>query len=668
VTDVTELPFGGRSGGFPPAVRAEKKRAVLDHIWAGGTLKAAAAKADIVTATVRDWRRGDPEFAREYNNASQGMHAGNPTPNPRRLGLPEFDRFRRTYLKQPLFPLHYNLWDVIEGREPRYLDPQMVYEKHERTRVICNVPPNHGKTTCFSIDYPVYLINNNPGISIAIVSKSQGYAKKVLLAIKTRLTSRVYAEMHSQFAPEGGWKDPDGSWTQTQIYVSGKYDGDTEKEPTVEAVGLGGHIYGGRFDVIILDDVIDTENAHRFADQADWCMTMIDSRLPPDGGLLLVLGTRLASQDLYSELRSRTTEDGEQFFTYFSQPAVLEYKQEFKDWRTLWPYQTTDESAPHEMRCIICYRVPSRCKCLRPDIMPVKPRWTGERLAKRRYPLGERRWSLVWQQQQLPDDATFRYETLTTSIDPGRMPGTLTQSWRPNGSADLYVVGGLDPATVGHTSMVVSGLDRFSGKRWVLDGFDAANCSPRRMRDKIQELTDKFSIAEWVIERNAFQKFLTDDMELRRYLQSRGCKLTAHFTGMEKRDADFGVMSMAPLFESTGRQHPQTNVWIRVRNGDERIVLPDPRQHAWIATLIQQLAAWEPQGMVQRQKTDLVMALWFTEIAHKKILNVGNKMPTHVNNPFANQIRLDRRNVIDLAELRAALQAEQPAGSGTIGW
>lgn len=652
---------------------------MIEAFRAGSTVEKAMAGVGLGLSTFYDWKKKDLDFRREIN-ATVTTEMGRHTPRVhRRNGLPDFDYFRRKYLRQPLFPLHYNMWDVIEGRDPRFLHPSMVYERHEPSRVIVNIPPNHGKTTCFSIDYPVYLINANPGISIAIVSKSQGYAKKVLLAIKTRLTSRAFKEMHEDFAPRvididgndaPGWKDPDGSWTQTQIYVSGKYDtdGETEKEPTVEAIGLGGHIYGGRFDVIILDDVIDTENAHRFADQADWCMTMIDSRLPPDGGLLLCLGTRLASQDLYAELRSRMTEDGDQFFTYFSQPAVLEYTEKPEDWVTLWPYQTTAEHPDAEERCITCYQKRHQCKCLMPDIWPCKERWSGTRLAKRRYPLGERRWSLVWQQQQLPDDATFRYETLVTSIDPGRIPGTLTQAWRQNGSADLYVVGGLDPATVGNTAMVVSGLDRFTGKRWVLDGFDAANCSPRRMRDKIQELTEKYNIAEWVIERNAFQKFLTDDMELRRYLQSRGCRLTAHFTGLEKRDADFGVMSIAPLFESTGRQHEQNRTWLRIRDGSERIVLPDPRQHAWVGKLVAELAAWEPQGMNARQKTDLVMALWFTEIAHKKIMSVGNSKPDHLKNPFANKIRMGQRAVIDLADLRAALQAESPAGTGAIGW
>ena len=660
MTTAQEAPKSGAPRRLTTEEKVEAKRIIVESVRNGSTKAQACGNAGVSLNRITVWSKADAEFERALTRAL--VQAGKPTvtawQTANGANLPDFDEFRRLYLHQPLFPLHYNILDTIEGREPRYMDTAMSYEPHEPTRVIINIPPNHGKTTCFSIDYPVYLIHKNPGISIAIVSKSQAYAKKILLAIKMRLTSRTYRQMHAAFAPSEGWRDPDGSWTQTQIYVSGKFDGETEKEPTVEAIGLGGHIYGGRFDVVILDDVVDSENVNAYEKQADWCMTMIDSRLPPDGGLMLMLGTRLASHDIYSELRARKDEDDDQFFTYFSMPAVLEYGERQEDWRTLWPWETCEAGAPSaEMRCIKCFHSPAECQDSEPDIQLCKPRWSGVRLAKRRFPLGERRWSLIWQQQQLPDDATFRYETLQTAIDTGRIPGILNHSWRPNGSSDLYMVGGLDPATTGHTAMVVAGLDRFTGKRWILDGYDRAGLSPFSMREKIKELTIKYNIAKWVIERNAFQKFLSDDPELKQFLFARGCKITPHFTGAEKRDPDFGVMSIAPLFESTGKQHAQHQGWMKVRDGSERIVLPDPRQHAWVALLISQLASWEPSGMNARQKTDIVMALWFTEIAFKKLLNQVRHLQDHVENPFASRLRLGERQVIDLLELKASIHS-----------
>src|SRR5207248_2812543 len=115
--------------------------------------------------------------------------------------------------------------------------------------------------------------------------------------IKHKLTSPLYREMHMRFAPEGGWKDPDNSWSQDAIYVQGK-GGD--KDPTVQALGLKGQIYGTRSDVIFLDDIITTKNAREIDSQMILIDREIESRLPSDqegGGLLAILGTRVTPQD-----------------------------------------------------------------------------------------------------------------------------------------------------------------------------------------------------------------------------------------------------------------------------------------------------------------------------------------------------------------------------------
>jgi len=70
--------------------------------------------------------------------------------------------------------------------------------------------------------------------------------------------------MHLRFAPEGGWKDESYPWTSTEIYVRGKGETDVDKigkDPTVQALGLGGQIYGTRSDLIFMDDVITLKNA-----------------------------------------------------------------------------------------------------------------------------------------------------------------------------------------------------------------------------------------------------------------------------------------------------------------------------------------------------------------------------------------------------------------------
>lgn len=648
-----------RPSGQKAIPAAEAKERVLGMLAAGAKVAQAVAAVGRAEETYRDWMKSDSAFHSAVGEIRESRKSLAKSEKP---PVPDFDVFCRDYLKEPLFPHTTNAWDVLEGRPPRFMDPAMTYEPGEQSRLIMNFPPSHAKTTTFSINYVVWRIHKNPGISILLVSKSQGFAKKILGAIKARLTDKAYRDMHIRFAPDGGWRDADASWNATQIYVQGKYEGETEKEPTVEVSGIGGQIYGGRFDIIILDDVVDNENAHRFEDQVDWAMTILDSRLPPDGGLMMVLGTRLAPSDLYAALREKRDDDEQQFFTYFSQPAVLEYTEKKENWRTLWPYQLGVEGGPDsELRCMSCYRLEDDCSCAARNVVWLKPRWTGVRLAKKRFPLGERRWSLVWQQMQIPADATFNQRTVTTSINRSRQSGVMrpgVMGHRSTGMQGLYVVLGVDPATVGFTAMVVMGIDRISGKRWVLDGFNNAGTTPRMMRDKIKWFVDTYGVNEAVIERNAFQKFLTDDPDLVQFLQSRGCKRTPHYTTKDKVDPDFGVMSMAPLFESTGE--PPKNggggMWKKVAQGD-LIELPDERQSSWCTQLVSQLIAWEPQGMAQAQKTDLVMALWFCEIAAKRILNKSRKIPTHLDNPYVSAGRRKQRAVVNLADYRAELLA-----------
>jgi hypothetical protein len=325
----------------------------------------------------------------------------------------------------------------------------------------------------------------------------------------------------------------------------------------------------------------------------------------------------------------------------------------------LWPFALSSEDAPGaELRCINCYDL--ECHCGSADVQWMRVRWDRRRLAKKRFPLGERRWSLVWQQQQIPDDATFNMQAVEASVNKARQPGLLkagAMGHRTRGMSGLYVVGGLDPATVGNTAMMVNGLDRTLEvpKRYVLDGVNIANCSPQTMRDKVKWLTVTYRINEWVIERNAFQRFLTQDPDLLQFLRGRGVRLTEHYTGSNKLDPDFGVMSLAPMFESAGRppENGSGGKWVRTPE-TAMIELPDNRTSQLVTELIRQLTMWEPSGMAPNLKSDLVMALWFTEIAFQRILGRTRQKKTHQDNPFASKARLRERGVINISDYLAA--------------
>lgn len=603
----------------------EAKAKVLNLIADGYKVEEAMSAVGRTGETYRDWRKTDPHFKANID-AIRSANADRKAEG--RPEVPDFPEFCAEYLRQPLFPHQLRMWDVINGREPRDMDPAMDYYAGYKDRVIINIPPEHAKSTTFTVNYAVWMIHKNPDIRIVIVSKGQDLAKHFLYEIKAKLTSPLYREMHIKFAPEGGWKDTEAEWSSDAIYVKGKNAKDgVQKDPTVQAMGLKGTIYGQRCDIVILDDIVDAKNFQETAFQDRVINRDIDSRLPSEqegGGLLLVLGTRVGPMDIYRQLMDQADGDDRRIWTYFRQPAVLDYGEgDSPTWRTLWP-----------------------------------EKWNGPSLSRRRR---DRTWNLVYQQLDLEDDMTFRAEAVNASINGQRFPGPMSvagKGHRESGMNGLWVVGGLDPATVGNTAMIVAGLDPATEKRWVMDGVNIAQCTPSRMREEVKRLTDLYGIHEWVIERNAFQRFLTQDRELVDFLRSRGCRLTEHYTTANKFDSDWGISTMAPLFDSCVEVHkPSPGGYRRVPDESKRLIdLPSTRQNAWVNELVQQLTTWMPEGQAQKQKTDLVMALWFTHIAFMKKLDRKTTKQTHYKSPFMTPGAKSRQKVIDLAAMRRAKQ------------
>lgn len=625
-----------RVSGLKSIGPAEAKAKVLELIAAGAKVNEACRAVGRSPETYRDWRKNDPDFKQALfalRDAAGKVKAAGRKP------VPDFPQFAEQYLQQPLGMHHLRMWDVIRGKEPRDMHPSMQYQKGRPDRVLLNIPPGFAKSITWTVNYPVWRIAKDQDVLITIVSKGRGLAEQFLGAIKHRLTSPMYQESHLQFAPEGGWKDPDGSWTGTRIFVKGRGSG--EKDPTVQCLGFGSQIYGTRSNLIILDDIVDLSSANQLEKQLTWITQEADTRLKRDG-MLLVLGTRVAPLDLYSALKDPekfSDYNGDPVWTYLAQPAILEEpdRGDPKTWVTLWP-----ETREHGER---------------------KPMWDGPSLAKKRATMrNERHWKLVYQQQDIGDDAVFPPGAVQCAIDGTRWHGELKAGavgHPPDGMKGMFVVAGLDPATVGHTAMLVMAVDRRTQKRWVLDAHDQAGMTPHQIRERMKEFTVRYGIKKWVVERNAFQAYLTRDEELKQWLYARQCILQEHYTHGNKYDPDFGVASMAPLFLSCGTpQADGRGNWTRSPGGG-LIGLPQTSKCTALRVLVDQLQVWQPEGLARSQLTDMVMALWFAEIGARKYLGIGgNHRATFAENAFLSRYDASRRKVIDLNELEAQLEQD----------
>lgn len=612
----------GRKAGETPA---EAKKRFLGMFQSGLNIEQSLRAAGRTRTTYEKWRREDTEFVTAVERIKRMRETAAPVAG-EEMG---FSDWSGQFMDAAVFPHMQNVVDLIERREPHWVHPAMTFEQGEPDLIMVNMPPEHAKTTSITINYVTYRIAMDPNIRVILVSKTLAMAQKMLYAIKTRLTHPKYADMLMRYAPPGGFDKDAEAWNQNMIYVNPDGRDSGEKDPTVQALGIRGHVYGSRADLIVLDDCVDLTNAHEYEKQIDWIQSEVISRIGAQGALLIV-GTRLAAKDLYSELRDPMRYPDEVSpWTYLAMPAVLNFSEKPDGWETLWPRSNQPEAG-------------SKGEALEPDADGLFPKWDGLRLNKKRARVSPRAWSMVYMQRQVPDDGVFDPDAVKASINGNRMTGLIPRGMvncRPNGMDGLTILAGLDPATAGHTSAVVIGLDVASHKRYVLDIYNKAGTTPEEMRELIMNWTVKYGIAEWRIEKNGFQGFLVHDRELNNFCAARGTMIRPHWTGMNKHDSGFGVAAMAMLF----------NGW---KEDTQLIELPSTAFSEAAKALVEQLVTWAPD-LPKSTKTDCVMALWFAELACKDRVMLASNMRTHINNPFTTPWDRRGQTTVNLLDMEA---------------
>ena len=530
-----------------------------------------------------------------------------------------FPDFSEQFLETKLFPHQLNWVDLIEGREPRWIPPAMIYEPGAANRVLINVPPEHAKSTVITINYVTYRIATDPNVRIIIVSKTQGMARKFLSAIKTRLSHPSWIKLQMAFGPNGGYKADSPTWSADMIYLGAGRDSG-EKDPTVQALGFGSQIYGARADLIILDDVVMNSNSHEWEKQIEWLQKEVITRLGRHGKLLIV-GTRVAPVDLYKQIRDGSNwTGGKSPFTYCAMPAVLEFDEKPENWKTLWAKTDRAEGDQDEV-----------------DENGLYPKWDGPALFTRRSEVAPSIWAMVYQQEDVTEDAIFSPSAVAGCVNGMRKRGPL----KPNApghpkNVEGYTIIGLDPAMAGATAAVAVTYNRADGKIYILDCANMTEPTPMKIRELMEEWVIKYKPQELRIEINAHQKAYALDDELRNWLAAHGCQLNSHFTGKNKWDTSFGVASMASLFGTTRDNRFQDN---------NLIELPSNEGSEGLKALVQQLITWKPET---RNATDCVMALWFAIIKIRELMQKGSRLTQYTNNRWTTRQQKQQRYSINL--------------------
>lgn len=634
---------------MPPKIEwstADKQRILLEKLAAGWSVERACDFVGISVKTYEYWRSGSKGAggamnAQEFRDAAERIRA-------KQSGdhfseVPDFETFSKVYMGNRLFDHHLQWLDLLEGRDPRSIHPNQLYIPGHKNLLLINTPPHHAKSEMFCQNYVTWRIVQDPNVRILLVSASADRAKKNLDGIKNRLDKDmlVYKQLKDDFAPAEGYNGNGAKWQSDMILVNPDIrPRNVSGHPTVQALGIRKKIYGARADLIILDDCADLDNAHEFPKQIEWIQSIIGSRLEPGTGKLIIVGTRLAAQDLYSEIRKpEWYVTGESPYTYLSQPAVLEMHEDPKDWVTLWPWTNVE---------------PMGLDKVEPNERGLYPMWNGPALAEKRNQMSAETWSRVYMQAQISQSTTFTQQEIDGCTNGGRLPGVIVPGFpgvRPEGMAGLYVVAGLDPAATNYTAMVVVGADLSTGRRYVLDVWNQHGALPAQIAAVMKEWTRRYGVNEWRIESNAYQASILQDEDLSTWMASRGVRMSAHTTGKNKWDTQWGVATMANLFKG-------------YEQGRNAIELPSRRNHVGLQALVEQLVAWYPTPTMNKAPVqDCVMALWFCEIRCRELLDFQDGS-AHWDTGWLSEREREEQVVINIDWLAASqsygMQAELP--------
>lgn len=400
--------------------------------------------------------------------------------------------------------------------------------------------PESGKSTLVSLWYVLYRLAQNPDIRIALVSKSTQKAQDLLTRIKRYLTeAHLYDNSERNLIKDfNGWKPEHGDleWSQDQIFVKHRKSG--ERDPTIQALGIGKQIYGTRLDLLILDDSLVLDNQVS-ATQRERLDTWFDAeaRSRAQKGQTVVNGTRLFPLDLYGQWKKAWL--GHPLFRFVKIPAILDEYTD--DERVTWPgywtldgFEVTEEH--NEQTIVTGYQQGMRD--IREYIVAKDPN----------------RWKLVYQQEDVEDTMSiFRKEHVDLAMDLGaeRKMGQVFPHEK--------LILGVDPATTGRAAAVVLAVDPETKVRTVVDIFVGSQLGATGIRHRLfyqfweRYLSMDHPIDYTVLEVNFAPTLMGDEAFLAR-AEAAGTLVREHKTTGKghkrgaKWDEEYGVAALASLF------------------------------------------------------------------------------------------------------------------------
>jgi predicted phage terminase large subunit-like protein len=158
-------------------------------------------------------------------------------------------------------------------------------------------PRGHAKTTWGNTILLSWLVGKNPNLRIGLISNTAKQSNAFSRAIRWTIQSNdKYRDVFGDLVSPSKWTDVEWLAKDSIHHAS--------KDVTMYSAGALGAIISKRFDLILCDDILDEENTAN-PEQREKIVTWFWKTLKPclvPGGIMLVLGTRWAEEDLYEVL------------------------------------------------------------------------------------------------------------------------------------------------------------------------------------------------------------------------------------------------------------------------------------------------------------------------------------------------------------------------------
>lgn len=490
--------------------------------------------------------------------------------------LEDFAVFRDRYLGRDHSP-----WQVYAAEAlNEYLGT--IYKEF----VVVNCPPGSGKSTLFAHDIPLWMVCRNRALRTLIGSYTERQAVQYIGRIRRTLQRKTpLPNAHATLLHDyGGFRPLQRDlWRVNEFIVAQVGESDyAEKEPSFAAFGYDSAFLGGRFDLIVWDDLVDKHvlrTSSALEAMEGWFGDEAETRAEP-GGLFILQGQRMAPGDLYRHALNLKLEDGGPKYHHICFKAHYEDQCE-KDHGT--------EATPWPVGCLLDpKRVPWR-----------------DLASKMRNAFG--RFQTLYQQEDIDSERALVQQRWLDGDDdhPGCWDKNRKAGEWPTGAEYLVPVATIDPSAVNNWGCILWAIDPSTEFRYVIDVYNG----PLQVSDfldySFQNGDFHGLIERWwqkcyqeaghlqsvIVEVNAAQRWLAQARMSQQWSSLRGTQFVPHQTGILKNDPDYGVQALAPLFQ-----------YGKVR-------LPGRGENEGVNDFVQQLLQWPDTG----KYNDLVMSAWFLE-------------------------------------------------------